>query len=213
MIRTTAALAALVAALALAGTAQAANVKNGGFEKGSLKGWQKQAIPGDLCGRWSVYSGELRGIGSGAIYPPPPQGSWAALARQPSCPSAQVLSQVVKLKAKQTHKLSFQIAYDNEHTRFFTPKTFDVAGPDNQQVRVDVLKANAPVLSFKSKHILKRVYLTKRNAPTTRSFHKVTANLSRFAGKKVRLRFGVAVNWQPLTVALDDVKIKSKRKR
>jgi hypothetical protein len=214
------ALTALAAALALAATAQAAPVKNGNFERGNLRGWQKNLLPNSECGYWGVYRGEwqppgipVRGdIGEPEI-PRPPQGKWAAVAFQPSCPSAQILSQVVKLKKKQKHRLSFRLAYDNLDEDFFTPDTFALGPAANQQVRVDVMKAKAPIRSFRPNHILKRVFRTNRGDRRVRSYRRVTANLNRFAGKKVKLRFAVAVNQNPIVVGLDAVKIKSKKKR
>lgn len=220
MKRTITALTALATALAVAAAAQAAPVKNGGFERGNLSGWQKHHYPDGECGFWEAYRGtwappslSRRGDVVEPEIPRPPQGKWAAVAFQPRCASAQVLSQVVKLKKNRKHELSFRLAYDNLYEDFFTPDTFRLGPAANQQVRVDVLKAKAPIRSFRPNHILKRVFRTNSGDRRVRSYRRVTANLSKFAGKKVKLRFAVAVNEAPIAVGLDAVKIRSQKKR
>jgi|HigsolmetaAR202D_1030399.scaffolds.fasta_scaffold09159_2 hypothetical protein len=203
-------LVVLAAALALAGDAQAATVRNAGFERPDLRGWQQFADPDAGCGSWATYGGAgLPGL------PPPPQGKRAVAALAPGecLGEALILSQAVRLKRGRRHELSFRLAYSNSHDRFFVPRTFAPEPAANQQVRVDVLKARAPLRSFNPAHILKRVYLTRPGAPLQRGYHRVTAKLTRFAGKRVRLRFAVVANRGPLAFGLDAVRVKSTRKR
>ncbi|HEY8465844.1 MAG TPA: hypothetical protein VIL04_03490 [Solirubrobacterales bacterium] len=209
MRRTGAVLLALAAALALAGGAQAGKVRNGGFERGDLRGWQVRALPDAECGSWTVYGGDaVPGL------PSPPRGDRAAAASPPAeCLSgAHILSRVVKLKKGSKHKLSFRLAYDNGYEFFLTPGSLEPEPAGSQQIRVDVLRAGAPLLSVNPNHILKRVYVTRHDAPLRRGYRRVTANLSKLAGKRVRLRFAAVANRGPLAVGLDAVRIASRKR-
>jgi hypothetical protein len=198
--------AGAIAALGLApGIAGAAKVKNGGFEAGNLGGWQKTYYPSpaDPAGAWNIYGEIMRGM-----LPSPPQGDFAAITSQGD-PSAQILSQVVKLRDNRRHKLSFQLAYINSNEAFHTPASLAVAG-DNQQFRMDVMKAGAPIRSVKGKHVLERVYRTDEGDPNLRDYGRVTANLTPYAGEEVRLRFAVVVTESVLNAGIDAVKIRTK---
>ena len=195
-----------VAALGLApAVAGAAKVKNGGFEAGSLGGWQKTYYPSpaDPAGAWIVYGEVMRGI-----FPAPPQGEFAAVTNQGD-PSAQILSQVVKLRDNRRHKLSFQLAYSNSNEVFQTPGSLRVAG-ENQQFRMDVMKPGAPIRSVKGKHVLEHVYRTDEGDPNLRGYGRVTANLTPYAGEEVRLRFAVVVTESVLNAGIDAVKVRTR---
>ncbi len=217
----------IVAAAALAGLgisaagASAARVVNGDFERGNLSGWQKDfAGPGG----WFAYEGvftPLRGPVVGSV-PAPPQGEFGAISNQ-GMPSRMILSQVVDLKPGKKHKLKFKLAYNNTNTGgprlrrgafegFFTPKSFKfgMAARPNQQFRMDVMKPGAPIKSLKDKHVLDRVYRTDRGDPNRRNYRTIKADLTDYAGDKVRLRFAVAVTEAVLNVGIDAVKIKTK---
>jgi len=119
---------------------------------------------------------------------------------------------VVKLRPRSRHRLRFQLAYQNaepDKPNFVTPPTLGLGVP-NQQVRVDVLKAGAPVRSVQRRHVLDRVFRTESGDPDVRAYRAVKANLTPFAGRKIRLRFAVVVNLAPIRVGIDAVKIKTK---
>ena len=184
--------------------AGAAKVKNGGFETGGLGGWEQTYYPAPEApaGLWDVYGGAMRGFVA------PPQGDFAAVTSQGD-PSAQILSQVVKLRDNRRHKLSFQLAYNNTNEVFHTPASLQVAG-ENQQFRMDVMKPGAPIRSVKNKHVLERVYRTEEGDPNQRDYDRVTANLTSYAGKEVRLRFTVVVTEAVLNAAIDAVKVRTR---
>jgi hypothetical protein len=196
------------------GTASAATVENGNFETGDLEGWDTDSFG---PGGWGVYSVARLG----PPIPAPPQGASAALAGQGK-PSAAMLSQVVKLERGKRHKLKFKLAYDNDNTGkprqrgffpgFRTPNhfRFSKAAAPNQQFRMDVMKADAPIRSLKAKHLLESVYITERGDSNHRNYFTVKENLTEHAGEKVRLRFAFAVTEAPLYVGIDAVKIRSK---
>jgi hypothetical protein len=188
------------------GIAGAAKVKNGGFEAGNLGGWQTTYYPSpaDPAGEWNLYGEIMRGF-----VPAPPQGDFAAITNQGD-PSAQILSQVVKLRDNRRHKLSFQLAYINANEVFHTPASLAVSAGENQQFRMDVMKPSAPIRSAKNKHVLETVYRTEEGDPNEREFRRITTNLSPYAGEKVRLRFAVVVTESVLNAAIDAVKIKTR---
>jgi hypothetical protein len=212
-----AALAALAALALGTGTASAATVENGNFETGDFEGWKTDFFG---PGGWFIYSGLT---GRGFEFPPPPQGGFGAISDQDQ-PSAQFLSQVVKLKRGMKHKLKFQLAYHNDNVSppmargaeflpgFHTPHHFRFGknARPNQQFRMDVMKPNAPIKSLKSKHILERVYITERGDPNNRNYRTIKEDLTEHAGEKVRLRFAVVVTEEELNVGVDAVKVKSK---
>jgi hypothetical protein len=213
-----AALGALAALALGTGTASAATVDNGNFETGDLEGWKTDFFgPGE----WFTYSSLT---GRGFDFPPPPQGDFGAISDQ-DMPSAQFLSQVVKLERRQRHKLKFKLAYLNRNTGipirgdvfpgFHTPHhfRFGLNARPNQQFRMDVMKPDAPIKSLKSKHILERVYITERGDPNNRNYRTIKEDLTDHAGERVRLRFAVVVTEAPLNVGIDAVKVKSKEAR
>jgi hypothetical protein len=213
--------ATLALALALGpSTASAANVENGDFERGNLSGWQTTNYPNpdEPFGEWFAYGDIMRpDIRRGGI-PLPPQGQFGAVTNQVNI-SGQILSQVVELKPGKRHKLRFKLAYQDQDNKrlssrrgvpnFITPRTLAL-NRRNQQFRMDVIERDAPIKSVKRKHVLERVYRTERGDPNARGFRTITANLTPYAGEKVRLRFAVVVTESPLNVAIDAVKIKTK---
>jgi hypothetical protein len=216
--------ATLVAALALgASAASGAKVENGNFERGNLSGWQTTYYPHPDVpgGEWFVYGDIMRpDARRGGDVPPPPQGQFGALTDQGTA-SAQILSQAVDLAPGKRHKLRFKLAYSNQNTLnrpthrrgdlsgFITPRTLRL-NRTNQQFRMDVMKPGAPIKSVKGKHVLESVYRTDRGDPNVRGFRTIRANLTPYAGKKVRLRFAVVATEAPLNAAIDAVKIKTK---
>ena len=217
----------IVAAAALAGlgvsaaSASAARVANGDFERGNLSGWQKDFSEG---AGWFIYDGPFGPLRGPAPprFPGPPQGEFGAITDQGN-PSRMILSQVVDLQPGKKHKLKFKLAYNNTATGkprlrrggfagFFTPKSlkFNKAARPNQQFRMDVMKPGAPIKSLKNKHVLDRVYRTDRGDRNRRPYRAVKADLSDYAGDRVRLRFAVVVTEAVLNVGIDAVKIKTK---
>jgi len=212
-----------VGVLATAGTAGAATVENGAFERGDLSGW-KQDFFGP--GAWSPYEGvfeggDMRGPVPDLSVPAPPQGTFGAISDQGE-PSAMFISQKVRLRANRRHRLRFKLAYSNRNfgtvrgtefgPGFFTPNhfRFGKAARPNQQFRVDVMKPGASIKSLKDKDVLEQVYITERGDARRKEYRTVTANLTGLAGKTVRLRFAVVVTESPLNVGVDAVKVKTK---
>lgn len=204
----------LAAALAPSGAA-AATVVNGGFESGTLKGWQ--ALRATEAGNWFAYKGTAAPIGSkrGADpVQPPPQGTFAATTDEAN-PDTLILYQDIALEAGETHWLSL-IAYYNTYEPIAvpTPDTLSVddavlAGKANQQYRIDVMRPGAPVESIDPADILLTLFQTKPGDPPKMGPTKLTANLSAFAGQTVRLRIANAVHEEVFNAGVDAVSMSS----
>jgi hypothetical protein len=79
--------------------------------------------------------------------------------------------------------------------------------PPNQQVRVDVLKPNAPIESVSPNDVLATVFASKNGDPMEMAPTLLTTDLSAFAGQTVRLRIADAAQQGPMVVGVDGVSI------
>jgi hypothetical protein len=126
---------------------------------------------------------------------------------------AHFLSRVLKLAKGHKHKLKLRVYYNNQAGEFFSPDTFDFGGEENQQYRIDVLKKKAPIDSLDGEDILVEVFATEPGDPTQIAPKKLRVNLTKFAGKKVRLRLVEVDNQDVFLASVDAVKLKSKPKK
>ena len=202
-------------AAALLGTAASAAadtqlLTNGDFETGTLEGWSTAVQPEGLPG-WHVYRRAEVEVGLGN--PGPPAGEFAA-ATATETPGTSYLYQDVTLPAATTDQLSMYLYYESTApVAVPSPNTlFASESPgaqDNQQVRVDVLKPNAPIESLSPNDILATVYASKAGDPEVLAPTVVSADLSAFAGQTVRLRIANAVQQGFMEVGVDDASIES----
>jgi hypothetical protein len=215
-----AALLAVLVALLAPSSAEAAKVVNGGFESGTLNGWQLLHETG--AGNWFAYAGTNAPIGSKRPKPAdpvqrPPQGTFAAIADQAN-PDALILYQDVALEAGRSHQLSLLAYYDSyKPIALPNPDTLSVADEvlrlpngkfqQNQQFRIDVIRPEALLESLEPADILHTVFATKRGGPQHMAPTKMTADLSAFAGQTVRLRIATAVTEEVLNAGVDAVSI------
>jgi hypothetical protein len=216
---------ALIAMLA-PGSAEAENVVNGGFESGTLSGWNVyQANP---FGDWFAYQGTETPIGAnrkeqsqGRDLPvqPPPQGTYAAVTDEIE-PDTLILYQDVALESGSDYQLSLVAYYDSyEPIAIPTPDTLSVAAEalqlpngefqENQQFRIDVMRPDAPLESLNPTDILRTMFATKLGDRPTMPPRKFTANLSAFAGQTVRLRIANTVTEEVFNAGVDAVSIAS----
>ena len=181
-------------ALALAATA-VAGPSNGGFEKGNFNGWERTEPGG---GEWTTYTA--------ADDPPsePTEGEYAATIFHGE-PGLNILHR--KLNYDDGRYLSFQLAYDNEGVgRFEAPKSFKFNGRDNQQLRVDLLKAGAKIKSLKNEDILHTIFRTKGDTPLVSPYEFYFLDLKELGIKgKFQLRFAEVDNVGPWFVGVDQV--------
>jgi hypothetical protein len=195
------------------GRAAAAIVANGDFESGTLNGWTVHESTG--AGNWFAYQGTEAPIGrklSGRPAQAPPQGTYAAIADEAD-PDTLVLSQEVSLAAGSSYQLSLLAYYHSfDPIAVPTPDTLSVdeevlAGQQNQQFRIDVMRAGAPLESLDPADILLNVLQTAPGSPQVMPPTKLTANLTPFAGQTVMLRIAVAAHQETLNAGVDEVQI------
>jgi hypothetical protein len=209
--------AALFVAAAMLGTAASASadtqlVTNGDFETGTLEGWTSAEQTEGLAG-WFAYS-RKEAEESGAINPPP-SGNFAAAGLTPyTSADTSYLYQDVALPPASTDQLSIYLYYrSGAPIAVPTPNTLfaseSEAAQANQQVRVDVLKANAPIESLSPNDILATVYASKAGDPTELAPTLLSADLTAFAGQTVRLRIATATQGGGMMVGVDAASIES----
>jgi hypothetical protein len=221
----------VLCALIGAASASAATVVNGDFESGTLTGW---TLTQSTNGSWFASSGSQTPFGpereaeeeeeikeaeeEGEAPPPfasykffpPPSGNFGAVTDE-NGPSSMILSQDVALGPGYHHELSLYAYY-----RSFAaiavpmPNSFETEIPQaNQQFRIDVMKAAAPIESLNPSDILATVFATSAGAPEAMAPTRFTADLTPFAGQTVRLRIAAVDNSFYLNGGVDDVAIAS----
>jgi hypothetical protein len=191
--------AATLCLVALGATVAWGAPRNGGFESGDFSRWQRNSLG---AGNWQIYSGPgFQGLS------PPPRGDFAAQTVQNN-PSSNVLYRDLRLKRNVRYRLTMQVYYVNTVNRFFTPNSLRHTGASNQQYRIDLMKPNSPLRSLKPKHVLTNIFRTRVGDPLTMTPNPVSENLSRFAGRTVRLRFAEVDNEGPFAAGIDAVTLK-----
>jgi hypothetical protein len=158
--------------------------RNGGFESGDFAGWLTNSNGGGI---WDVYTGP----GAWGLAPPP-QEEFAAQTIQKD-PSSSVLYRDLRLKRNVKYELTMLVYYVNTAGAFVTPDSLSLHfGVPNQQYRIDLIKPTSPLRSLKPKHVLMNIFRTQVGDPLTMTPNLITANLSRFDGRTVRLRVAEA---------------------
>lgn len=205
---------ALVTALAVvsfASTATAATVVNGNFEAGGPVGWTIFTIPGS-AGSWQPYSGTTSPISSGDTDPIPAAiGTVSAVADQTG-EMAAVMYQDVALEPGMTHQLDLSYWYSTfapftatNNTGFAFP-----AGPDVQQVFLDVIKPTADPMTANPADTLANVYRSNLGDAPSIGWTNASVDLTGFAGQTVRIRFLDVNQNDYLLLGVDNVAITSK---
>jgi hypothetical protein len=207
----------LLIALALAApaptAAPAATVVNGGFESGDLSGWETRRSTS--FGKWYAYQGTKPPIPHerGAVsVQPPPQGTYAAIADQAN-PDSLLLFQDLRLEPGSQYKLSLLAYYDSYAALAVpSPETLSVdegtLGPQaNQQLRIDVIRPEAPVDSVSPGDVLLELFRTRAGGARKMAPTRLVGDLAPFAGQTVRLRIAVAATEEVLSAGVDAVEL------
>ncbi len=222
-------LLALAAALIAVGGAGAGNSdgpSNGGFETGKFKPWNPEA---GAAGVWSVYDSSSS---TPFPFPAPAEGNFAVWAAQFS-PTVMTLTQKFRLKQSKPAFLSFWLGYEMDFlcpicgppigpTGSTAPSTFapkiPICLPDapkgqddldltcDQELRVDVLKANADPGTTDGHDILATLFTSDLVGPSL-GWTYLTYDLTPFAGRNIKLRFLISASVGPIFATIDGVKL------
>ncbi len=187
-----------------AGTASAAGPVEGGFENG-LAAWNRTSLFKDI--EWGAES-KADAEENFHVELPAAVGPYVATTEYGGTDTA-ILAQTFTLPAASTLNLSLYIFYSSESPLAVpTPDTLFVnpfGEEDNQQVRVDVLKANAPLESVSPNDILATLYASATGGPERLGPTLLSADLSPFAGQTVTLRIANAVSGRAMDTGVGDV--------
>lgn len=192
---------ALMAALAVAAPASAATVVNGDFETGDLSGWEQAST----AGSWANYIG-VTNPANGRLIAAPPEGLRAAVSGQ-NGPGRTFMYQDIALEEGQRHTLNLQVYYESA-AALVSPDTL-ATNLSNQQYRIDVLRAGAPIDSVDAADILTTVFRTQPGDANPRAPFPISTDLTAFAGQTVRLRFAEVATNLFFSASTDDVRIVS----
>jgi hypothetical protein len=201
-------LLAIAALLLAAGSAVAAGPVEGRFENG-LAAWTKTSfyehtkwIPQTTAGAEAGFETTL----------PAAIGPYVAATEYGGNDTA-ILAQTFALPAASSLNLSLYLFYESKtptlvptpDTLFVKPSGGEPGG--NQQVRVDVLKANAPLESISPNDILATLYASPSGGPEALGPTLLSADLSQFAGQTVTLRIANATSEGEMKVGVGAVSL------
>ena len=194
--------AALAGAPATASAQVAPVLRNGGFESGTLEQWltSERGEPGD---GWSAATGTVSPVSQFPI-PAPPRGSWQAVVDQTDRGS-HVLYRDIDVTGELG--LVLTLWYRNRAARFITPRTLGPFVRPNQQLRIDLIRPTAPVRSMADEDILASLFRTRVGAPRRIAPRVLRRDLSRFAGRTVRLRIAEVDNQGFFQAGVDAVRL------
>jgi len=205
------ALIALGAGVAYA--ASAPSIPNGDFEKGNLSGWKTGDTAGD--NPWFVYTASQRGKGDVPSDIPKPRGKYSAGVQQFSSPGVNYLTRVLKVPADAT-TLKMNYFWNNYSSlapggapAWTFPGTWSVGGGLGtiQYLTLDLLKSSASPRTTSKSAILKTIFRPKAGVtPAVSGWRSGSVDVSRFRGKKIKLRYIVGVNYAPMPIGFDDLK-------
>jgi hypothetical protein len=179
------------------------------FERGDLSGWGTHAWG---PGGWRAYSDPTTPPDSSISDPripfdvtAPPQGRFAAVLDMCG-PGTRLLYRDLKLDGPQ--ELRFELYYHSFSTGFSSVLALSHVVPyPNRQLRVDIVDPAAPLHSTAAGDVLDTVFRTTPGDPPELGPKTVSSDLSKWAGRTVRIRFAEVDNNGPLRVVVDDVRL------
>jgi hypothetical protein len=204
-----AALLAIAALLLAAGSAGAAGPVEGNFESGTLDAWTNLSFYEHT--EWTAQTTTAAETDFKTTLPAA-IGPYVAATEYGGNDTA-ILAQTFALPAASNLNLSLYLFYESEtpilvpnpDTLFVKPSGGEPGG--NQQVRVDVLKANAPLESISPNDILATLYASPSGGPEALGPTLLSADLSQFAGQTVTLRIANATSEGEMKVGVGAVSL------
>jgi hypothetical protein len=197
-------LLAIVALLLAAGAAGAAGPVEGGFEN-ELAAWTKTSFYENTEWTAQTKADAEEEFEFGTPFPTAIGPDVAATEYGGS--DTAILAQTFTLPAASNLNLSLHLFYESEAPISVpTPDTLFVK-PGNQQVRVDVLKGNAPLESVSPNDILATLYASPSGSPEVLGPTLLSADLSQFAGQTVTLRIANATSEGEMKVGVGAVSL------
>jgi CubicO group peptidase (beta-lactamase class C family) len=177
------------------------------FESGALTGWR--AVVGG-SGGWLIYTNGGRAPDPARSdpnvpfdLPNPPQGRFAAVT-DTNGPGTRILYRDVRLDGR--FRLHLSVFYAGVGG-FSSPQSLDYDEPGaNQQFRIDLVASSAPIDSVAPGDVLVNVFATSAGDPDRREPSAVSVDVSRWAGRTVRLRLAATDNNGPLRAGVDDIR-------
>jgi hypothetical protein len=177
------------------------------FESGALTGWKSV---GAGSGGWFVYSSGSKAPDPSQSdpnapfdVPNPPQGRFAAVT-DTNGPGTRILYRDVKLDGR--FRLHLSVFYAGVGG-FSSPQTLAYDEPRaNQQFRIDLVTPSAPIDSVAHRDVVVSVFKTSADDPDRGEPSTVSVDLSRWAGRTVRLRLAATDNSGPLRAGVDDIR-------
>jgi D-alanyl-D-alanine carboxypeptidase len=177
------------------------------FEAGALTGWRQV---GGGSGGWFVYTDGGKAPDPARSdpnvpfdLPDPPQGKYAAVS-DANGPGTRILYRDVKLDGRFTLHLSVFYAGVGGLS---SPRSLAYDEPGaNQQFRIDLVAPSAPIDSVARGDVLANVFATSAGDPDRREPSAVSVDVSRWAGRTVRLRLAITDNGGPLRAGVDDIR-------
>jgi hypothetical protein len=204
------------------GTAVAASIPNGDFEKGTLSNWKAK---NDGDGDWFVYKASNRELPPtvGGATLPKPFGKFAGALKQ-NGPGTNYLTHTIAVPTDAT-TLSVKLFWINDGGPspgfnsaqaaaagyWVFPGDWNAIGPPIQFFRLDLVDPSANGFTTRKSDILGTIFKPKIGTTKARSGGWINASIdvSRFAGKRVKLRLVEGDNSGFLNVGLDEVRFRS----
>lgn len=178
------------------------------FESGCLANWR---VDQRGAGGWFPYT-DGRTPPSAAHTDPnfrfdvpgPPQGKFAAITDM-NGPGRLILYRDIVLDGRYTLRLTFFYVNGGAFSAATTTAERNTIN-DEQQYRIDLVSAAAPVDSAAREHVLATLFQSRPGDASPRQPTELTLDLSPWAGQTVRLRLVAANNQAPLRAGVDNIR-------
>jgi hypothetical protein len=177
------------------------------FESGTLANWQ---IDRSGAGSWFVYSDGKKPPDPSQSdpnfvfdVPNPPQGKFAAIV-DANAPGRRILYRDITLDGR--YRLHLTVFYVNMGTFSAATETSQNTISDEQQFRIDLVSATAPITSVAKPHIPANIFRAQPGDPSRRAPAEITVDLSPWEGQTVRLRLAAVDNHAPMRAGVDNIR-------